>query len=76
MSAIVRALVVVAIAICNVEVASAQISTSSMTMAVSDRVPHLNVEATCKATTATDKAMGLALPQSYDECIRDENTAQ
>ena len=45
------------------------------TVPVSDRVPQLNVEATCKATTATDKAMGLALPQSYEDCMRDENNA-
>ncbi|QWG15003.1 hypothetical protein KMZ29_10270 [Bradyrhizobium sediminis] len=43
---------------------------------VSDRVPKLNVEATCKATVAADKAMGLALPQSYEDCMRDENDAQ
>ncbi len=36
----------------------------------------LNVEATCKATVATDKAMGLDLAQSYDDCMRDENAAQ
>ena len=42
---------------------------------VSDRVPHFNVEALCKATVATDKAMGLALPQTYEDCIRDENNA-
>jgi hypothetical protein len=43
---------------------------------VSDSVPHLNVEATCKAAAATDKEMGLALGQSYDACMRDETTAQ
>jgi hypothetical protein len=42
---------------------------------VSDRVPHLNVETTCRAITADDKASGLALPQTYEECMRDENTA-
>ncbi|MDE5446440.1 hypothetical protein GWG65_34790 [Bradyrhizobium sp. CSA207] len=45
------------------------------TISVSDRVPHFDVEALCKATVATDKAMGLALPESYDNCMRDENTA-
>jgi hypothetical protein len=34
---------------------------------VSDRVPQLNVEATCKATVATDKATGLDLAQSMDD---------
>ena len=42
----------------------------------SDRVPQLNVEAMCKATTATDKAMGLVLAQSYKSCMRDETTAR
>ena len=39
-------------------------------------MPQLNVEATCKATVATDKAMGLDLAQSFDDCMRDENAAQ
>ena len=42
---------------------------------VSDSVPKLNVEATCKGTVETDKAMGLALPQSFDKCMSDENEA-
>ncbi|WP_024519685.1 hypothetical protein [Bradyrhizobium sp. Tv2a-2] len=42
----------------------------------SDRVPELNVEATCKATTATDKAMGLVLAQSYEGCMSDETSAR
>jgi hypothetical protein len=49
---------------------------SQLVTPVSDRVPKLNVEATCKATVATDKAMGLDLAQSFDDCMRDENTAQ
>src|SRR3954467_3909582 len=48
---------------------------SQTTIPVSERVPQLNVEATCKATVATDKAMGLDLAQSYDDCMRDENSA-
>jgi len=43
---------------------------------VSDRVPHLNVEALCKATAADDKANGIALGQSVENCMRDETTAQ
>lgn len=43
---------------------------------VGDRVPTLNVEATCKASVATDKAMNLDNPQSYESCMRDETTAQ
>ena len=49
---------------------------SQLVMPVSDRVPELNVEAQCKATSATDKAMGLALAQSFADCMRDETTAQ
>jgi hypothetical protein len=49
---------------------------SQVTIQVSDRIPQLNVEATCKDSVATDKAMGLALPQSYDDCMRDENEAR
>lgn len=49
---------------------------SQLVTPVSDRVPNLNVEATCKASVAADKAMGLVLAQSYDDCMRDENAAQ
>jgi hypothetical protein len=49
---------------------------SQLVTPVSDRVPRLNVEATCKATVATDKAMGLDLAQSFDDCMRDEDAAQ
>ena len=48
---------------------------SQTTIPVSERVPQLNVEATCTATVATDKAMGLNLSQTYDDCMRDENAA-
>uniref|UniRef100_UPI001BB46258 hypothetical protein n=2 Tax=Pseudomonadota TaxID=1224 RepID=UPI001BB46258 len=43
---------------------------------VSDRVPSLNVEALCKATADTDKAMKLAEPQSAANCMRDETAAK
>ncbi|NGX97901.1 MAG: hypothetical protein G4V63_22630 [Candidatus Afipia apatlaquensis] len=43
---------------------------------VSDRVPELKVKALCKATSETDKAMGLALAQSFSDCMRDETSAQ
>jgi hypothetical protein len=42
---------------------------------VSDAVPKFNVEATCKGSVEADKAMGLALPESFDKCMSDENTA-
>ena len=48
----------------------------NQTALVSDRVPQLNVEATCKATAETDKAMGLALAQSVERCMDDETKAQ
>lgn len=49
---------------------------SQSVIPVSDRVPELKVEALCKATTETDKAMGLALAQSFPDCMRDEGAAQ
>jgi hypothetical protein len=42
----------------------------------SDKVPELRAQALCQSTTATDKAMGLALAQSFEDCMRDENAAQ
>jgi len=49
---------------------------SPMVIPVSDRVPDLKVEALCKSTSETDKAMGLVLAQSYSDCMRDETAAQ
>ena len=49
---------------------------SQLMTSISDRVPQLNVEATCKAIEATDKAMRLSEPQSFADCMRDETTAQ
>lgn len=43
---------------------------------ISDAVPKLNVEATCRGSVEADKAMGLALPQSFDKCMSDENSAR
>jgi hypothetical protein len=43
---------------------------------VGDRVPVINVEETCKATAATDKAMNLDFPQSVENCMSDENAAR
>ena len=37
-------------------------------------VPDLKVEANCKATQEIDKS--LTEPQSYEACMRDEQTAQ
>jgi hypothetical protein len=49
---------------------------SQSVILVSDRIPKLNVEALCRATTADDKAMGLALAQSFEGCMHDETEAQ
>jgi hypothetical protein len=39
-------------------------------------VPTFNVEAMCTQVLADNKASGLALPQTFDDCISDENTAR
>jgi hypothetical protein len=49
---------------------------SPFVVPVADRVPVINVEQTCKETAATDKAMNLDLPQSVENCMRDENAAR
>ena len=49
---------------------------TQLVMPVSDSVPKLNVEATCKGSVEADKEMGLALPQSFDKCMSDENSAR
>ena len=43
---------------------------------ISDAIPKLNVEATCRGSVEADKAMGLDLPQSFDKCMSDENSAR
>ena len=50
--------------------------TSQPLTPVSDHIPRLNVEATCKETTATDQAMKLSEAQSLADCLRDEASAQ
>jgi hypothetical protein len=50
--------------------------TSPLVIPVGDRVPAINIEANCKATAATDKAMNLDLPQSVEKCMRDEDAAK
>ncbi len=49
---------------------------SPLVIPVGDRVPVINVEQTCKASAETDKSVGIALPQSVENCMRDENTAR
>ncbi|WMT71710.1 hypothetical protein [Bradyrhizobium sp. Ash2021] len=43
---------------------------------VSDRIPSLNVEPLCRATTDDDNSMGLTKAQSFEDCMRDEMTAK
>jgi hypothetical protein len=50
--------------------------TSQPITPISDSIPHLNVEVLCKATEATDQAMGLTEAQSFEHCLRDETEAQ
>ena len=54
----------------------AMAAASQLLTPTSDAVPKLNVEATCRGSVEADKAMGLALPQSYDKCMSDENSAR
>jgi hypothetical protein len=49
---------------------------SPLAIPVADRVPVINVEKTCKDSTETDKAANIALPQSYEGCMQDENVAK
>jgi hypothetical protein len=43
---------------------------------VSDVVPKLDVESTCKKSVEADKEMALNLAQSFDKCMSDENSAR
>ncbi|WP_027577772.1 hypothetical protein [Bradyrhizobium sp. Ai1a-2] len=43
---------------------------------ISEAIPKLNVEVTCRGSVEADKAMGLALPQTFDKCMSDENSAR
>ena len=43
---------------------------------ISDHVPNLHVERTCKANIAGDKLMGTRPDQTYAECVSAERAAQ
>ncbi|MBR0955833.1 hypothetical protein [Bradyrhizobium japonicum] len=60
----------------NAALFSLALLAGSSLVEISDRVPELRIEALCKATSETDKAMGLALAQSFADCMRDETAAQ
>jgi len=47
---------------------------SPMMVPVSDHIPKLNVETSCKTTTA--EAQNMTPQQAYDACMRDEDAAQ
>ena len=60
----------------KVALLSAALLGGQLVTPISDRVPHLNVEALCKATVADDKANGVVLGQSFEKCMSDETDAQ
>lgn len=45
-----------------------------MVIGVADHVPRLPVEATCRASV--EAAKSTALPESFENCMRDENAAR
>jgi hypothetical protein len=49
---------------------------SPLQIPVGDRVPVIDVQRSCKVTTATNQAMDLDLPQSVANCLRDEGAAR
>ena len=49
---------------------------TQLVVPVSDSIPKLDVAATCKGSVEADKQSGLDLPQSFDKCMSDENTAR
>ena len=49
---------------------------TQLVVPISDSVPKLDVEVTCKGSVEADRQSGLDLPQSYDKCMSDENTAR
>ena|SRR5215475_6025545 len=51
-------------------------ATALLLTPVSDTIPKLNVEATCRDTAQADKAMGVVLDQSFDKCMSDERAAR
>jgi hypothetical protein len=43
---------------------------------IADRVPTLKVDSSCKAAASINKSMNLAESQSYENCMKDENSAR
>jgi hypothetical protein len=49
---------------------------AQLTVPVADNVPTLNVASSCRAAADINKTSGLADPQSYDNCMADEESAR
>jgi hypothetical protein len=49
---------------------------SQLTIAVSERVPDINVQKLCKSRLADDRMMREPDPQSVADCVREENEAK
>lgn len=49
---------------------------TQLTVPVADQVPNLNVTSSCRAAADINRTSGLADPQSYDNCMRDEDAAR
>ena len=49
---------------------------SGLVLAVADAPPKLNAAAGCKAAAAIDQSMDLSVSQSYDSCMKDEESAR
>lgn len=49
---------------------------TQLVLPVSDSIPKLDVAATCKGSVEADRESGLDLPQSFDKCMSDENSAR
>jgi hypothetical protein len=49
---------------------------AGLVMPVAEAVPTFKIEQSCKAATTIDQQEKLAVAQSYNACIRDENEAR
>jgi hypothetical protein len=52
------------------------IAATQLTIPVADHVPTFNVASSCRAAAEINRATGLADAQSYDNCMRDEDSAR
>jgi hypothetical protein len=49
---------------------------SGLVLTVADAPPKFNAAAGCKAAAAIDQSMDLSVSQSYDSCMKDEESAR